>query len=78
MTGKARYIFAVSMALIMSFLMSGIITSLNIGIPEDFLLRWMRAWAMSFPAAAMAAILAQAPARFMTESIMGMLERRRG
>lgn len=43
------------MALIMSFLMSGIITSLNIGIPDDFLLRWMRAWAMSFPAAAMAA-----------------------
>ncbi|MCW8841305.1 MAG: DUF2798 domain-containing protein [Gammaproteobacteria bacterium] len=35
-------------SLIMSFLMSMVITFLNLGWVEDFLARWMYAWATSF------------------------------
>lgn len=35
-------------SLIMSFVMSMVITFLNLGWVEDFLPRWMHAWATSF------------------------------
>lgn len=35
-------------SLIMSFIMSMVITFLNLGWVDDFLVRWMNAWASSF------------------------------
>lgn len=55
----ARYftpIFAFFMSLLMSFLMSGLITLINIGFPPDFFAHWLLsafpfAWGMAFPIA---------------------------
>jgi len=49
-------VFAFFMSLFMSLLMSGLITLVNLGLPEGFLGRWLlhafpSAWAMAFPIA---------------------------
>ena len=36
------------MALFMSFLMSAVISFFNIGLPENFIAIWMKAWFMAF------------------------------
>ncbi|WP_267463305.1 DUF2798 domain-containing protein [Thiomicrorhabdus heinhorstiae] len=36
------------MALLMSFLMSGVISAMNVGIPENFLIIWFHAWWTAF------------------------------
>ncbi|MBK8197402.1 MAG: DUF2798 domain-containing protein [Acidobacteria bacterium] len=41
-------IFGLFMALFMSFLMSGAITALNIGLPPDFVSRWLHSWSIAF------------------------------
>lgn len=43
-----QQVFGLFMALFMSFLMSGAITALNIGLPPDFLSRWMHSWSIAF------------------------------
>lgn len=58
--------FGFVMAVTMSFLMSGVITALNVGLPPDFLARWMRAWGLAF-VVALPVILTVAPiARHLT------------
>lgn len=47
-------VFAFFMSLNMSFLMSGVITLINLGMVDDFLHRWLlkafpTAWAAAFP-----------------------------
>ena len=76
MTGKARIIFPVVMAFIMSFLMSGIVTALNIGFPPNFLFRWMTAWVAVGPIAIIATFVAQTPALYITQRIIGWLDRK--
>ncbi|MBF6057391.1 DUF2798 domain-containing protein [Thiomicrorhabdus sp.] len=41
-------VFAFFMALLMSFLMSGVISAMNVGIPENFLIIWFHAWWTAF------------------------------
>lgn len=53
-------IFGLLMAFFMSFLMSGAITAINVGLPPDFLDRWMRSWGLAFMLA-YPAILTVAP-----------------
>jgi len=55
----ARYynaVFALLMSALMSFLMSGVITVINLGLPTDFVTRWLlhafpSAWIIAFPIA---------------------------
>jgi len=53
-------LFGLFMAVFMSFLMSGAITALNVGLPPEFFGRWMRAWGIAF-SLAYPAILFVAP-----------------
>lgn len=41
-------VFAFFMALIMSFLMSGVISVINLGVPDNFLTIWFHAWWSAF------------------------------
>ena len=52
MQGKAKFIFPVLMAGVMAFLMTGLVTWLNLGFPADFLKRWMTAFIIAWPCAA--------------------------
>lgn len=49
----APYAFALLLAGIMTLVVSGVVTLLNVGLPDDFLGRWLRAWlttwAIAFP-----------------------------
>jgi hypothetical protein len=50
----APYVFAVLLAGCMTLIVSGITTAINVGVPADFVARWMKAWlptwAIAFPA----------------------------
>lgn len=55
---RAEHIQPLVMAGIMALLMTGFITWLNLGLPEGFLLLWLRAFLIAWPMASIAAILA--------------------
>ena len=58
MQSKARFIRPVIVAAIMAFLMTAVITFINLGLPPDFLRRWMIAYAVAWPFATVAAFIA--------------------
>ena len=70
MTGKARFIFPVVMAFMMAFLVSGVITFVNLGFAPDFFARWLRAFAIAWPSAAFVAFFALPLARWATMAIV--------
>jgi hypothetical protein len=49
----APYVFAVLLAGCMTLIVSGITTAINVGVPADFVARWLKAWlptwAIAFP-----------------------------
>src|SRR3954471_9816253 len=58
MDGKARYIFPVVITAIIVFVVSGVVTWTNIGFRSDFVVRWMSAFIVGWPVAAVAAFIA--------------------
>lgn len=73
MTGKARFIFPILMSGVMAFLMTALVTFLNLGFPPDFLARWLRAFAIAWPCAAVAAFIAIPLARRGTGFIVSII-----
>ncbi len=59
-------LFGLFMACFMSFLMSGAITAINLGVPPDFLARWMRSWGLAFLLAYPAILIVAPLARQLT------------
>ena len=53
----SQFIFVVITSFGMSIIMSLIITYINMGIGSEFLLRWGKAWLVSFPIAIIAAMI---------------------
>lgn len=74
MQGKARFIQPVLMAGIMAFLMTAVITYINLGLPDDFLVRWLVAFIVAWPLAVGAAFIAIPIARNVTQRIVSLLE----
>lgn len=52
-----RYVYAFFMAILVSCLVSLVITFSNLGLVDQFLLIWMRAWAFAFMVAFPSVIL---------------------
>jgi hypothetical protein len=75
MEGKARFIFPVVMAFFMALLMTAVVTFINLGLPRDFLLHWMRAFVVAWPLASLVAFAAVPLARRITATIMAFVER---
>lgn len=73
MTGKARFIFPVLMSGVMAFLMTGLVTFLNLGFPADFPFLWLRAFVIAWPCAALAAFIAIPLARRGTGFIVSII-----
>lgn len=76
MQGPGRYIYPVIMAGIMSFVMSGLVTAINMGVGPDFVSRWMGAWSISGPIALVAVSIAAPVARRITGWIVTRLPSR--
>jgi hypothetical protein len=64
------------MAGVMAFLMTALITWLNLGAPPDFLWRWLKAFVIAWPAAAIAAFIAILLARRATSAIVHLIDAR--
>ena len=76
MQDKARFIQPVIMAAVMALLMTALITFINLGLPPDYLRRWMIAFAIAWPFATGAAFIAIPVSRRATAWISGVLEAR--
>ena len=53
---QARYVGPVVMTFMVVFFVTGFITWLNVGISNDFIVRWLRGWLLGWPIAALAVI----------------------
>lgn len=74
MTGKAAIIQPFLIATIMCFLMTALITLINLGFVSDYLFRWLKAFLIAWPAAVAAAFIAIPIAKRVTGQIVARLE----
>ena len=75
MEGKARFIFPVLMSSAMAFMVTLLVTFLNLGLPPDFLVQWIKAYFIAWPVAATTAYFAMPFARRATRRIVAVIER---
>ncbi|MCK2088993.1 DUF2798 domain-containing protein [Thauera aromatica] len=70
---KPQHIQPVIMAGIMAFLMTALVTWINLGLRPDFIGLWLKAFAIAWPMAAVAAYIAIPMAQRMTKAILARL-----
>jgi hypothetical protein len=70
MQAMARMILAVLMTAVMVFMVTLIVTFINLGLPPDFLAQWARAYIVAWPIAATTAFLVMPAARRATDGVM--------
>jgi len=75
MEGKARFIFPVLITAIIVFVVSGVVTWTNIGFRVDFVGRWMSAFIVGWPVAAVTAFLAIPVVRRLTQALVTLIDR---
>jgi hypothetical protein len=73
MTGKAKFIFPIIMSAVMAFLMTALVTFINLGLPSNFIALWLRAFAIAWPFAAIAAFIGIPIARWATDRIIRVI-----
>jgi hypothetical protein len=71
---KTQIIRPTIVAAIMTFLVTMVITYVNLGLPPDFLRRWMIAWAVAWPVATVGAFIAIPAADRLTARIVALLD----
>ena len=76
MEGKAKFIFPVVITAIVVFAASAVVTWSNIGFASDFVRRWLTAFVIGWPVAAVTAFIALPLARRLTLSLVGLIEGR--
>jgi Protein of unknown function (DUF2798) len=76
MEGKAKIIFPVVVTFIIVFLVSAVVTFLNIGLRADFLSKWLGSFIIAWPIAAAVAFIAIPLARLTTQKIVALIEGR--
>jgi len=75
MEGKAKFIFPVVITAIIVFIVSAVVTFFKIGLRADFVHRWLSAFMVGWPVAAVTAFIALPIARAVTLRIVGLIER---
>jgi hypothetical protein len=74
MDGKARFIFPIVITAIIVFIVSAVVTFFNIGFRADFVPRWLSAFLVGWPVAAVTAFVALPIARNVTLRIVGLID----
>jgi Protein of unknown function (DUF2798) len=74
MDRKARLVLALLMSSVMVFMVTLLVTFLNLGLRADFLIQWAKAYVIAWPVAATTAFLIMPPARRLTERIVGSID----
>ena len=70
MDHKSRAVLAVIMSGAMSFMVTLLATYINLGLPPDDWLRWLKAWAIAWPIAAVTAYVVMPVAQRMTRYLI--------
>jgi len=74
MEGKAKLVFPVVITAIIVFVVSAVVTYFNIGFRADFVQRWLSAFLVGWPVAAVTAFFAIPFARNVTQRIVGLID----
>lgn len=74
MEGKSKIIFPVIVTGIIVFIVSFLVTFLNIGFRADFVFQWLKAFFTAWPLAALVAYFAIPLARRLTQRLVVMLD----
>ena len=74
MDAKARLILATLMTSVMVLVVTLIATWLDLGWRGDFVGKWLKAYFIAWPVAALTAFLVMPPARRLTERIVAMID----
>jgi hypothetical protein len=69
----ARLVLALIMTAVMVFMVTLIVTFLNLGLRADFLAQWAKAYFIAWPIAAVTAFFVMPTARRATNGIMRMI-----
>lgn len=75
MEGKARIIFPILATGLVVFIVSCVVTCANIGFRPDFVRRWMSAFLIGWPVAAVTGLIAFPQVRRLTLFVVAMIER---
>jgi hypothetical protein len=76
MDGKAKVIFPVLITAVIVFVVSAVVTFSNIGLRADFVPRWLSAFVIGWPVAAVTAYVAIPLVRALTGKLVGLIERK--
>ena len=76
MGDKAKFIFPVLITAVIVFVVSGVVTFVNIGLRMDFVARWMKAFIIGWPVASVTAFMAIPVVRRLTQLLVGLIESR--
>jgi hypothetical protein len=74
MEGKAKYIFPIVVTFIIVFLVSAVVTFLNIGLRADYVSQWLGSFVVAWPFAALVAFVAIPTARWVTRKVVALIE----
>jgi hypothetical protein len=74
MEGKARVIFPILATGVVVFIASAAVTFVNIGFHPDFLKRWLFAFSVGWPVAALTAFVAFPLVRRATAALVSLME----
>jgi hypothetical protein len=74
MEGKARFIFPVVATALIVFFVSAVVTFANIGFRADFVPRWLSAFGIGWPVAAIIGLIAFPLVRRVTNRLVALIE----
>jgi hypothetical protein len=74
MEARTKLILALVMSSVMVFMVTLLVTFLNLGFRSDFLMQWIKAYFISWPVAAATAFFVMMPARRLTERIVSLID----
>jgi Protein of unknown function (DUF2798) len=77
MPAKPRLILALLMSSVMVAMVTFLVTILELGLRADFLGKWVKAYFVAWPVAAITAFVIMPPARRLTERIVALMDGRR-
>jgi hypothetical protein len=75
MEGKAKFIFPILATGLVVFIVSAVVTFTNIGFRADFVRRWLSAFGIGWPVAAVTGLIAFPVVRRIAVGIAGLIER---
>jgi hypothetical protein len=77
MDGKAKFLFPVLITAVIVFVVSAVVTFTNIGLRADFVPRWLSAFLIGWPVAAVTAYVAIPVVRAVTLKLVALIEGKR-